>query len=197
MKSQQITLYSLSTCVYCNAIKKMFDDLHIEHTCIQADELSDSEKEAVIAELRKLNPKCSFPTVVVDGQVITGYRAQEIKETVGIRTEVDDLFDTLRKINESKGYYFNAEKEKTFELLRSLLINKDRYGFTACPCRLAFGKRERDKDIICPCVYREPDVKEFGSCYCGLYVSIEWNNGTIDHIDIPERRPPDLYDAKE
>ena len=44
-----------------------------------------------------------------------------------------------------------------------------------CPCRLAAGDREWDRDIICPCVYREPDVAEYGSCYCNLYVSRAWN----------------------
>ena len=51
------------------------------------------------------------------------------------------------------------------ELLDALLINKERYGYMACPCRLAAEDREKDRDIICPCVYREPDVAEFGSCY--------------------------------
>ncbi len=73
----------------------------------------------------------------------------------------------------------------------ALLTNKDRYGYMACPCRLAAGDREADNDIICPCVYREPDVEEFGSCYCNLYVSKEWNDGAISHEYVPERRPPE------
>ena len=59
----------------------------------------------------------------------------------------------------------------------------------ACPCRLAKEDREADKDIICPCDYRDEDVKEFGSCYCGLYVSQEWNEGKIQQQFVPERRP--------
>jgi ferredoxin-thioredoxin reductase catalytic subunit len=47
---------------------------------------------------------------------------------------------------------------------------------------------EKDKDIICPCEYRAPDVAEFGSCYCGLYVSSDWNEGKIEHGYVPERR---------
>jgi len=39
-------------------------------------------------------------------------------------------------------------------------------------------------------VYREADVREFGSCYCQLYVSYEWNEGKIPHVIVPERRPP-------
>jgi len=104
---------------------------------------------------------------------------------------VEKLYEALRKVQEPKGYYFNADKERTYELLANLLLNKERYGYMACPCRLASGDREWDKDIICPCVYREPDVEEYGSCYCNLYVSQEWNEGKIPHEYVPERRPPE------
>ena len=193
MSVEPIILYSLTTCAFCTATKKMLDDLRIDYQCIQADELSGGEREKVIEELKTLNPRCSFPTIVIENQVIIGYKVQEIKEKLGIRTEVDNLFDGLKKINEPKGYFFNDDRERTFELLRSLLINKDRYGYTACPCRLASGDRDRDRDIICPCKYREPDVAEYGSCYCALYVSEDWNSGRITRRSVPERRPADLY----
>lgn len=102
---------------------------------------------------------------------------------------VEELYSMLKDIQERKGYFFNSDKEMVLELLRSLLVNKDRYGYMSCPCRLATGVYEKDKDIICPCSYRTPDVEEFGSCYCNLYVSPEWNNGAIEHSYVPERRP--------
>ena len=101
------------------------------------------------------------------------------------------LYESLKKIQEPKGYFFNQDKEKVFDLLESLLVNKSRYGYMACPCRLAAGDRQADKDIVCPCVYREPDVQEFGSCYCSLYVSRAWNENSIPHVYVPERRPPE------
>jgi ferredoxin-thioredoxin reductase catalytic chain len=106
-------------------------------------------------------------------------------------SEVKELYETLKKVQEPKGYYFNDDKVKVFELLESLLLNKNRYGYMSCPCRLASGDRNKDKDIICPCVYRHPDVKEYGSCYCNLYVSKEWNEKKIPHTYVPERRPPE------
>ncbi len=105
--------------------------------------------------------------------------------------EVEHLYEMLRKVQEPKGYYFNREKGRVFELLEGLLVNKDRYGYMSCPCRLASGDREKDKDIICPCVYRTPDVEEYGSCYCNLYVSRAWNEGKIPHAYVPERRAPE------
>ncbi|SDB47974.1 Ferredoxin-thioredoxin reductase, catalytic subunit [Desulfonatronum thiosulfatophilum] len=102
----------------------------------------------------------------------------------------EELHATLRKIQEPKGYFFNKDQEMVMELMQSLLTNKDRYGYMACPCRLPAGEKEQDKDILCPCVYRVPDVKEYGSCYCGLYVSEEWNEDKIPHEYVPERREP-------
>jgi ferredoxin-thioredoxin reductase catalytic chain len=107
-------------------------------------------------------------------------------------TEAEKLYDMLKKYQEQKGYCFNNDKEKVLELLEALLVNKKRYGYMSCPCRLAKNNREQDKDIICPCVYREPDVKEYGSCYCNLYVSSEWNREEIPQEYVPERRPPEL-----
>lgn len=104
-------------------------------------------------------------------------------------TDSEKLYQMLKKIQEPKGYYFNKDKKRLFELLDALLLNKKRYGYMCCPCRLAADDRKKDQDIICPCVYREEDVKEYGSCYCNLYVSAEWNSSPDPHDYVPERRP--------
>ncbi|TYT75321.1 ferredoxin-thioredoxin reductase catalytic domain-containing protein [Desulfobotulus mexicanus] len=101
----------------------------------------------------------------------------------------EKLYEMLKKNQEAKGYFFSKHKERVMELLEALLHNKERYGYMACPCRLASGDREKDADILCPCVYREPDVTEFGSCYCNLYVSEDWNQAKIPETYVPERRP--------
>ena len=106
-------------------------------------------------------------------------------------TELEKLYETLKAIQEPKGYFFNKDRESTFELLQALLTKRERYGYMVCPCRLASGSRETDSDIMCPCAYREMDVKEYGSCYCNLYVSKEWNEGGPDHPYVPERRGPE------
>ena len=105
--------------------------------------------------------------------------------------DTQQLYEMLKKVQEPKGYFFNNDMEKVFELLQGLLVNKERYGYMACPCRLASGDREKDRDVICPCEYRTPDVKDYGTCYCSLYVSKEWNKGKIPHEYVPERRPPE------
>ena len=103
----------------------------------------------------------------------------------------EELYEMLKKSQEAKGYYFSSDMDRVMELMEALLTNKDRYGYMCCPCRLSSGEREQDADIICPCTYREEDIKEFGSCYCNLYVTKEWNEGKIPHEYVPERRPPE------
>ncbi len=105
-------------------------------------------------------------------------------------SEVEKLYELLRKVQEPKGFYFSDDKKMVFDLIQGLIDNKNRYGYMCCPCRLATGDREKDKDIMCPCIYREEDVRKYGSCYCNLYVSKKWNEGTIPHEYVPERRPP-------
>jgi len=102
---------------------------------------------------------------------------------------VEELHERLKRVNEPKGYFFSKNQQLVMELIEGLLTNKERYGYMCCPCRLASGDREADRDITCPCVYRAPDVEEYGSCYCNLYVSREWNEGTIPNVPVPERRP--------
>jgi len=77
----------------------------------------------------------------------------------------EQLYEMLRKVQEPKGYFFNREREKVFDLLDGLLINRERYGYMSCPCRLASGNRDWDRDIICPCIYREDDLRAYGRCY--------------------------------
>ncbi len=103
--------------------------------------------------------------------------------------DTEQLYEMLKRAQEAKGYYFNKDRKKVFDLLEALQINRQRYGYMACPCRLASNDRDWDRDIICPCVYREPDVAQYGSCYCNLYVSREWNEEKIPHEYVPERRP--------
>ena len=77
----------------------------------------------------------------------------------------EQLYEMLRKIQEPKGFIFNREHTKVLDLLDGLLINRERYGYMCCPCRLASGNRDWDRDIICPYVYREEDLREYGRCY--------------------------------
>ena len=89
------------------------------------------------------------------------------------------------------GYYLNPDPESLQNLLEGLRQNEERYGYPSCPCRLASGKFEYDRDIICPCDYRDPDVEEYGVCYCALYVRKDVFEEKTQIQPIPERRSED------
>jgi ferredoxin-thioredoxin reductase catalytic subunit/rubredoxin len=86
------------------------------------------------------------------------------------------------------GYYLTPQPELLQGFLEGLKTNEDRYGYPLCPCRLASGVYDYDRDIICPCDYRDPDVAQYGSCYCRLYVNKEvYESKNLP--EVPERRP--------
>jgi ferredoxin-thioredoxin reductase catalytic subunit len=107
------------------------------------------------------------------------------------------LYEKLKREAESSGYYLNPDVEFTKELVKGLIINDKRYGYWACPCRLASGKKSEDIDIICPCDYRDPDLNEFGMCYCCLYVSQDVSEGKKEIKSIPERRDTKINRPKD
>jgi len=101
-------------------------------------------------------------------------------EQVRIRAESDAR---------TSGCFLNADREFLNNLLEGLKTNEERYGYPSCPCRLASGKFELDRDIICPCDYRDPDVAQYGSCYCALFVRRDVYEGKTPVQPVPERRP--------
>ena len=106
------------------------------------------------------------------------------------REEVEALHRKLEREAEEFGYHLNPDVEFTEDLVSGLIVNERRYGYRACPCRLASGNEEEDLDIVCPCDYRDPDLEEYGACYCALYVSEEVLKGEKELGPVPERRLP-------
>ena len=104
--------------------------------------------------------------------------------------QIEKLYQRLDRDARAGGYNLNPDKSFTLGLVEGLLVNEERYGYWACPCRLADGIREKDLDIICPCDYRDPDLDEYGACFCALYVSDAVRDGEQTLEPVPERRPP-------
>ena len=86
------------------------------------------------------------------------------------------------------GYVLTPDPDLLQAFFEGLKINEDRYGYPLCPCRLASGQFELDRDIICPCDYRDPDIAQYGACYCRLYVNkAVYESKNLP--EVPERRP--------
>ena len=104
--------------------------------------------------------------------------------------QVEKLCARLGSEAKQGGYNLNSDADFVKGLVKGLLVNERRYGYRACPCRLASGRKTIDLDIICPCDYRDADLTDFGACYCALYVSKAVLAGEQELSSIPERRPP-------
>lgn len=79
-----VKMYTLSTCSHCKAAKKLMSDLGVEFEFTDVDLLEGMDKVKAVNELRRLNPSCSFPTIIIGNQVIVGNRTKEIKEALGL-----------------------------------------------------------------------------------------------------------------
>jgi ferredoxin-thioredoxin reductase catalytic subunit len=64
----------------------------------------------------------------------------------------------------------NSERKTVDRIVAKLLVNDDKYGQRFCPCRPPAGDTDKDRLIICPCVYHLDEVRLLGKCLCGLFV---------------------------
>jgi ferredoxin-thioredoxin reductase catalytic subunit len=109
---------------------------------------------------------------------------------------IEKTYEKLKEEAEAAGYRLTPDATFAKELIEGLLSNEARYGYRACPCRLASGDKMDDLDIICPCDYRDDDLEAYGACYCALYVSEAVYHGEKAVQTIPERRLPQQERSK-
>ena len=79
-----IKIYTLSTCSHCKATKKFLNDCQVKYNFTDVDLLDGEEKDAILEDLKKWNPNCSFPTIIIGEKVIVGYKEAEIREALGL-----------------------------------------------------------------------------------------------------------------
>ena len=80
----KVVLYALSTCGWCKKTKELLNRLGVEYSYVDVDVLDPEEKTSVKEEIRRWNPACSFPTIVVNDETcIKGFDEVKIKEMLG------------------------------------------------------------------------------------------------------------------
>ena len=79
-----VKIFSLSTCSHCKAAKKFIAECTIKYDFVDVDMLEGDERKAIIEDVKKFNPRCSFPTIIIGEKVIVGYKETEIKEALGL-----------------------------------------------------------------------------------------------------------------
>lgn len=79
-----IKLFAISTCVWCKRTKRLLESLGVNYNYIFVDKLDRDTRNKVEQEVKKYNPRVSFPTVVInDDKCIVGFQEEEIKEALG------------------------------------------------------------------------------------------------------------------
>ncbi len=81
---KKVQMYALSTCIYCQNTKRWFADHEIEYDCIDVDLLDESEKFAVLREIKGKTGMVSFPTVIIGDIIVKGYKPDKLKEALGL-----------------------------------------------------------------------------------------------------------------
>jgi glutaredoxin len=80
-----LVLYTLSTCIWCKKTKALLNDLGVQYDYVDMDNLDDDEREKKMEDLKRWNPKCSFPSIVINNEkCIVGYDEEKIKEVIGV-----------------------------------------------------------------------------------------------------------------
>ncbi|RPJ17692.1 MAG: glutaredoxin family protein [Desulfobacteraceae bacterium] len=79
-----VKIFSLSTCSHCKSTKKFLNDCTVQYDFVDVDLLQGEERSAILEEIKKFNPNCSFPTVIIGEKVIVGYKEKELKEALGL-----------------------------------------------------------------------------------------------------------------
>ena len=79
-----VKIYTLSTCSHCKAAKKFLNDCNVHYEFTDVDLLEGEERRVILEDVRKLNPQCSFPTIIIGDKVIVGFREDKIKEALGL-----------------------------------------------------------------------------------------------------------------
>jgi glutaredoxin len=84
MQRKTVKMYTLSTCSHCRAAKQLMSTLGVRYDYVDVDLLSGTARTAALEEVRKLNPLCSFPTILIGDTVIVGNREDKIREALDI-----------------------------------------------------------------------------------------------------------------
>ncbi len=82
---------------------------------------------------------------------------------------IEQIRAWAKKYAKERGWVLNTDERQLNTVLRGLARNKERLGEQYCPCRLRSGDPEKDRIIICPCIYHEEEIAKEGKCHCNLF----------------------------
>lgn len=80
--TEDIKLYGLSSCSHCKSLRNFLMDSEVAFDWTYVDMLVGEERSQTMKELKAINPDCSFPTLVVGGEVVVGFKKDRIRELI-------------------------------------------------------------------------------------------------------------------
>lgn len=82
MSEKNIMLYGLSSCSHCKSVRNMLLESKVKFDWVNVDMLVGDERNDTMRRVKKLNPRVSFPTLVVGDEVIVGFKQDKIREAL-------------------------------------------------------------------------------------------------------------------
>jgi len=203
---KELTVFALSTCGFCKSALRFLRKNNLAFKYLYIDHIETDIKKKLKAELQETyGERPMYPFLLIgEEDHLVGFNQESWSEKLGLDSSEtdknkseeeikDDELTKARKfatmVASHQGWRLHRDNEFFNNLVDGLRINKERYGYYLCPCRLGEGDQDADKDIICPCEYSKPDISEFGHCFCSLYQSPEFYFSGKTPSSIPERRP--------
>ena len=183
-----IKIVGTFSAVYRNILKRILEYNNIKFELINIEDIKESDLNVEFKVLNNIGniKNIAFPSIVLDNDIVVGYNIEKLekllnrkllkppvveKSSVDIpkddadKNELMEYYNTIKLFSEYNGYYLNPDKDYVFNVLNAQLKHQEN-GIKYCPCKLG--------NVPCPCAGVEQEIKTYGHCFCGLYVSKEY-----------------------
>ncbi len=77
---RHVRLFALSTCGWCRKTKRFLENNDVAFEYVYVDQLSGADRQEARDAVREYNPRCSYPTVVIDGEAVVGFNEKKLCE---------------------------------------------------------------------------------------------------------------------
>jgi glutaredoxin len=84
MAMPKVKIYTLSTCGHCKSTKRFLEDNDVRYEAVDVDLLQGEDRDRIINEVKQINSRLSFPTIIIGDTIIVGFKEDQISEALGL-----------------------------------------------------------------------------------------------------------------
>jgi len=77
---KKVTIYALSTCLWCRKSKKYFEDRNVPFEAVDYDKQDDAVQEKMMEEMRGAGCTGAFPFIKIGDACVQGYAPDEFEK---------------------------------------------------------------------------------------------------------------------